>query len=307
MHHTVHMPKPSIRSVVAPQIEIQYLEYGNPEGTPVFLLHGFPDSPATWSGVVDRLDTRRLRLIAPFVRGTGGTNVRQEEYMSGQIAALASDLFTLADVLGIESFHAIGHDWGARTAYAAAALAPRRVRGIVSLAVPYVSYRGKGESPSQAQAFWYQWYFNTEHGARTFAADPVSFSEFLWGAWSPRWRFGKKEFAEAAKAFANPQFVPLVLHSYRQRWKGAPGLPVYDSSEALLESKPSIEVPTVFAYGTADACDLPDSGEGQAGWFSGPYESVPVKGAGHFVQREEPKVVARLIERLLEKTGGAKS
>ena len=296
------MRKPFSRTVVASHVEIGYLEYGNPDGLPVFLLHGFPDSPACWAEVVKRLDTKRLRLIAPFVRGYGGSTVRAEDHLSGQVAAFASDLLTLADRLGIQRFHLVGHDWGARTAYAVAALAPHRVAGAVALATPYVMSRGETESPEQAQAYWYQWYFGTEHGAKVFASDPVGFAQALWRAWSPTWRFSAKEFSQAAKSFDNPQFVPIVLHSYRQRWKGAPSVAPYDLTQSILDARPKIEVPTIFAYGQADACNLPSSSAGQENWFSGAFRSVGFRGVGHFPQREAPKAVARLIAEMLRET-----
>ena len=296
------MAKVSNRTVTAGHIQIQYLEAGAGDGVPVFLLHGFPDSPATWARVVERLSDKKLRLILPYVRGTGESKVLAKDHMSGQLAALASDVLTLADLLGIRRFHLVGQDWGARTAYAVAALAPERVVGMVAMASPYVSFGGETEPPEQAHAYWYQWYFNTEHGAKAFAEDVDGFSAALWKAWSPTWRFNAKEFAEAALAFRNPQFVGTVLHSYRQRWKGAPGAESYAVDEVVLEARPKIAVPTVYAFGTEDACVLPASSKAQAPWFTGLYRRLAVKGAGHFIQREEPGIVARLIEQMLKDT-----
>ena len=297
------MPTASSRSLIAPQIEIQYLEFGPPEGVPVFLLHGFPDSPAAWYNVVQRLKSRRLRLLIPYLRGTGKTNIRLTDHMSGQPAALASDVLTMADLLGIDSFYIAGQDWGARTGYAVSVLAPYRVRGLLALATPYVAYGGETEPVAQAQAYWYQWYFNTEHGAQAFASDPVAFCRCLWQLWSPRWRFSSREFGEAAVSFSNPQFISTVLHSYRQRWKGAPGASPYELSESILASKPKIAVPTIFAHGAADACILPEGSEEQASWFSGNYKRVILKGVGHFPQREDPKAVTNLSEHLVRATG----
>ncbi len=300
------MPTASSRSLVAPQIEIQYLEFGPPDGIPVFLLHGFPDSPAAWFDIVRRFKSRRLRLLVPYLRGTGKTNIRLPDHMSGQPAALASDVLTMADLLGIDAFYIAGQDWGARTGYAVSVLAPHRVRGLLALATPYVAYGGKIEPVVQAQAYWYQWYFNTEHGTEAFTADPVAFCRSLWQLWSPRWRFAQRQFEEAAISFSNPQFVSTVLHSYRQRWKGAPSASPYELTESILTMKPKIEVPTVFAYGTTDACSLPESSEGQEPWFSASYKRVALKSVGHFPQREDPKAVTNLIEYLLRSTGSAR-
>ena len=296
------MPTASSRSLIAPQIEMQYLEFGPSNGIPVFLLHGFPDSPAAWYDVVRRLKSRRLRLLVPYLRGTGKTTVRLTDHLSGEPAALASDLLTMADMLKIEQFYLVGQDWGALAAYAVTVLAPHRVRGMLTLATPYIAFAGKQEPLAQAQAFWYQWYFNTEHGAEVFTSDTVAFCRCLWQLWSPRWRFTHKEFAEAAIAFANPQFATTVIHSYRQQWKGAPSAPPYALAESILAVKPKIEVPTIFAYGTADACNLPESSEGQTPWFTGSFERVGLKSVGHTPQREDPRAVTNLIEHLLRLT-----
>ena len=296
------MPRPRHRSILAPQIEIHYLELGNPDGLPVFLLHGFPDSPAAWRDVAAHLDLKRLRLILPFVRGVGHTRVLLPDHLSGQAAALASDLLTLADALNLEHFHLVGHDWGARTAFATAVLAPHRVRGVVGLASPYFAWHGHTEPPIQAQAYWYQWYFNTAHGAKAFSVDPAAFAEALWHAWSPRWRFSQEDFAETARCFTNPEFVPIVIDYYRQRWHNAPIAEPYRLAQEILEPGPPIRVPTLFAFGTADACALPEGTIGQAAAFNGPFEQLPLKGLGHFPHREDPKATARLITRLLRQT-----
>ena len=79
-----------------PVAELEYLEDGDPAGTPVVLVHGFPDIPATWEQVVPRLPPG-LRIIRPYLRGYGGSRVRPEawdEAGGAQVAALATDCLT---------------------------------------------------------------------------------------------------------------------------------------------------------------------------------------------------------------------
>jgi len=147
------------------RLEIGYEEFGDPTGLPVLLLHGFPDDPLrAWDGVIRQLRHERVRMITPYLRGFGPTLITAPEAVSGQLAALGQDVLDLADALHIERFVIVGQDWGARAAYAAAALAPARIISLLCLATPYVMFGGKDESPAQARAFWYQWYFNSDRG-----------------------------------------------------------------------------------------------------------------------------------------------
>src|ERR1700730_15709053 len=114
----------SVRTAVA---TISYLEDGPLDGPPVFLLHGFPDDPTGFDKVVDRISNRGLRLIRPFLRGFGPTEVNETEARSGEAAARGQDLLDLADALEISVLKVIGHDWGSRASHAAAILAPQRI------------------------------------------------------------------------------------------------------------------------------------------------------------------------------------
>ena len=293
------MNKPQTQFADTPNVRIQYTEHGNPSGQPVILLHGFPDAPVAWDGVLAHLDTRALRILVPALRGFGETQVKQPELIAGQEAALGLDLLAFADALGLARFNLAGHDWGARTSYAAAILAPERVASLLTLATPYLMYGGKDYPPAQVRGNWYQWYFQLAPGKKAMEEDAEAFCHELWTSWSPDWSFSKSDFAEAAKAWKNPQFAATVLHYYRTRWGGALGMRAYEDAQAKLNAKPKpkLTVPTVYVHGTADACDLPDCADGQESYFTGGYEIVKVKGAGHFPHREEPKLVARLLEK----------
>src|ERR1700677_5299116 len=74
-----------IRTAVA---EIYYLEDGPTDGSPVFLLHGFPDDPGGFDSVVTHIGGRGLRVIRPYLRGFGPTMVHQAAARNGQMAAL---------------------------------------------------------------------------------------------------------------------------------------------------------------------------------------------------------------------------
>ncbi len=293
---------PAPQTVVTPEVNIQYLEYGSPNGTPVILLHGFPDAPVAWEPVITHLDAAKYRLIVPYLRGFGETQVTSLDLVGGQEAALGSDLLAFADALGIPSFHLAGHDWGARTAYAACVFAPKRVRSLLALASPYTMYAGRDLPPEQVRAYWYQWFFQLELGRKMMIDHPEEFCHQLWQAWSPEWKFSADDFAAAATAWKNPQFAATVLHYYRMRWGGALSLRGYAEVQAQLDSKPKpkIATPTIYVCGGADACVLPAASEEQADSFSSSYERIVLKGVGHFPHREEPKTIGTLLSRQLK-------
>ena len=80
----------------------------------------------------------------------------------------------------------VGHDWGARVAYALAAVVPERLSSIAGLALAYQP-RGEFVFPSfaQAQNFWYQWLAYVDAGAEAVRNDPVGFARRQWETWSP--------------------------------------------------------------------------------------------------------------------------
>ena len=297
------MKTPPAKSAVTPEVHIHYFEFGSPSGVPVLLLHGFPDSPLGWFDVISHLDTGKLRLIVPYLRGFGPTEVTSLDLVGGQEAALADDLLALADALNLNRFHLVGHDWGARTAYAASILAPKRVLSLSTVASAYVVYGGKDLPPQQVNSYWYQWFFQLELGSKMMNSNAEAFCHQLWRAWCPEWNFSEKDFAAAAESWRNPQLAAIVLHYYRTRWGGALSLRAYAELQAKLDAdpKPKITVPTLYIAGGADNCDLPASSEDQNSHFTGPYEHVLLNGLGHFPHREDPKAVANLLTRHLEK------
>ena len=117
-------------------------------GPAVLLCHGFPGLWYSWRHQLPAIADAGFRGIAVDMRGYGRTDrpLPAREYGNQTIVA---DLTGLLDALGIEDAVFVGHDFGAQACWAAALHAPERVRGIVSLAVPYgVGFAGKKSSSS---------------------------------------------------------------------------------------------------------------------------------------------------------------
>jgi len=291
----------TVKRARTPRLDIAYEDRGDPRAAAVLLVHGFPDDVRTWDGVTGSLVEGGYRTLAPYVRGFGPTRFTDPSApRSGQVAALAQDVVEFADAVGVDRFLLVGHDWGARAGYAAAALWPERVRGFVALAVGYDPPTSRRRpSATQARAFWYQWYFHLAHGRTALEEDRGAFCRLLWATWSPSWRFDEAAFNETARSFDNPDFVDVVVHYYRHRWGNATGDPRYDSLQVRLEEAPSIAVPTVLLCGAEDGANLPAASEGKERYFAAGYGRRVIAGVGHFVQREAPGAVSDAIKELV--------
>ena len=292
---------------VLPHIDIEYSDSGDPHGSPVLLLHGFPDSAASWRGLIHAWQHawrgEPVRFLAPSQRGYGTTRITSAVAATGQIAALADDALQLLDALGIERAVLVGHDWGARASFAAAALHPERFRAVVAIASEYVAYRNTGELPhAQERDYWYQWFFHTPQGEASLTRDRAGLCRYLWQVWSPTWKFAEEDLLEAALAWENPQFISTVISYYRTRYGNAPEAPRYAEANMKLVQKPKISAPTWFITGLADACNHPEGSLGQEAWFTGGYERVEAPGVGHFVHREAPELVASVLAAALAHT-----
>ncbi|HZM44183.1 MAG TPA: alpha/beta hydrolase [Burkholderiales bacterium] len=294
-----------IRLLRTATLEIAYEEYGVPAGAPVILLHGFPDDPRVYDGVVTALAQSRFRLIVPYLRGYGPTRfLDQATLRSGQQAALGKDLLDLMDGLSIPTAILGGYDWGGRAACVVAALWPERARGLVTICgynIQNIAQARNPANPDREHRLWYQWYFQTERGRAGLAANRRGISRLLWELWSPNLRFDDATFGETAASFANPDFVDVVIHSYRHRFAAVPGDPALEEIERRLAARPAITVPTVSLHGASDGVHPPDETEGHARFFSGRYRRQVVPVAGHFLPREAPDAVA---EAIMELAGG---
>lgn len=295
----------STRSVQTPVLEIGYEETGNPQGFPVVLLHGFPDDAHAYDRVAPALAKAGHRVLVPYLRGYGPTRFRDAgaPHM-GEQAALGQDLVDFADALGLKQMALAGYDWGGRAAAIVAALHPERVRTAVLLGgytIQNVFGPQQPAPPEVEREFWYQWYFNTERGRAGLAANRHALCKFLWQTWSPGWQFSDEEYNRTAPSFDNPDFVDVVIHSYRHRIGNAPGEERFLQTERELAKRPKITVPVILLYGATDALvhAPPDITPGERALFPSLVARRVIPGAGHFLPRENPEAVSSALLELL--------
>jgi pimeloyl-ACP methyl ester carboxylesterase len=299
---------PLPRSVQTPVLNIGFEESGDPRGFPIILLHGFPDDVHAWDAVAPPLAGTGYRVIVPYLRGYGSTRFRDAAApRMGEQAAIGQDLVDLADALGLPRFAVAGYDWGNRAACVAAALHPERVRAAVLIGgytIQDTVSPPQPAAPDREQALWYQWYFNTERGRAGLAANRRPLCRLLWQLWSPTWRFTDDTYNRTAPSFDNPDFVDVVIHSYRHRNMNAPGEPRFAAVERQLATRPTIKVPSIILLGADDGVGGPPPADAPAerASFSALAARRIVSGAGHFLPREKPEVVSSALLEILAAT-----
>jgi len=276
-----------------PQVRIAYEAHGPADGTPVILLHGFPYDVRAHDEVAPPLAAQGCRVIVPYLRGFGPTRLREGVMRSGQQAALGADLLALMDALAIPQAVLAGYDWGGRAASVVAALWPKRVRGLVTCGGYNIQDIAGSVRPADAATehrWWYQYYLHTERGRAGLAADRRGFCQLLWRLWSPTWAFDEATFERTAVSFDNPDFVDVVVHSYRHRFGYMAGDPGLEGVEGRLAGLPEIGVPTIALYCGADGV-APTLSEPSGVGFGGNHRSLIVEGAGHNVPQEKPGTI----------------
>ena len=293
---------PDTLTVRTPTLEIAYHAYGPTGGAPIIVLHGFPDDAHAYDTVAPPLAAEGHRVLVPYLRGYGPTRFLDPATpRMAQQAAIGQDLLDFMDALGVQSAALAGYDWGGRAACIAAIQAPERVRALVTIGGYNVQNTLAPPKPASAfeeRMFWYQWYFNTERGRAGLEQNRRDICKFLWKDWSPSWQFTDAEYDRTAPSFDNPDFVPVVIHSYRHRHGNAASDSRFDAIEHHLATRPPIKVPAMVLHGADDAVSSRRS-ERELAQFPAGTERRVIPGVGHFMPREAPGAVVDALRALL--------
>lgn len=107
------------------------------QGTLIILMHGWPELGLSWRHQMAPLAALGYQVAVPDMRGYGASEQPQDP-LDYRLDVIAQDMAAIAAALGHESFIAIGHDWGAISAWGTALrLGPARVRAVLGMSVPY--------------------------------------------------------------------------------------------------------------------------------------------------------------------------
>ena len=275
--------------VAARDVDFHCLSLGS--GPLALLLHGFPDSAQSWVPLMERLAGAGWRAVAPYMRGYAPTAVPSDGCY--QTAALAADAVALHEALGGDGDAVIiGHDWGAPATYGAALLAPERWRRVVGMAVPPGPAMGAAlvGNLAQLKRSWYMFFFQHPLADMVVAANDLAYIDMLWADWSPGFD-GGEAVAATKDALRDPANLAAALGYYRATL----GDGKKDPQLADLQARMGGEVPSqplLYLHGDNDGCIGREVADFAASIAPPNVEIRRVAEAGHFLQLEQPDVVA---------------
>lgn len=280
------------RWIRANGLDFSVLEAG--EGPLVLCLHGFPDTAWSMRSLVLALAAAGYRAVAPFMRGYAPTSLAKDgDYRA---TTLARDALGLIDALGEQQAFIVGHDWGAVTAYLAAATDPAKVRGIVTAAIPHLRHFLLSPTFAQLYRSRYMGFFQLRKiPERRIVADDFRSLRELIHRWSPPWKFTEEEFAPLKSGFSDPARLSAALAYYRE----LPRTLLNPENASLIFGK--LPVPARVICGDEDGCVGVDMFQDQDYCFAASYELITMKGAGHFMQCEQPEQFAAHVLGFLDR------
>jgi len=249
-------------------------------GTPVILLHGFPDTGDLWRNQVPALVKNGFRTIVPDMRGRGRSS-KPPNVADYRLSTIVRDVTGILDALRIERAHVVGHDWSAGVAWLLAALVPERVDRLVAISV---GAPGTGAKPSleELQKGWYRLLFLFEGTAEELIQrdDWYLFRLFLAGA---------KDTDAYVKTLSEPGALTPALNWYRAN------LPV----QAILGRTggprlPAVKANTLGIWSTGDLYLTEEAMTRSAQVIEGQWRYQRFEGS-HWVPLDQPDRLNRLL------------
>ena len=294
----------NVRFVQTPMLNIGYEEHGDASGFPIILLHGFPYDIRSFDGVIAPLVEAGHRVIVPYLRGYGPTSFLDPDApRMAEQAAIGQDVVDLATALEINRMALAGFDWGLRAGCITSILHPEMVAGFVAMGGYSVQNTVQKEQPAPAfreARMWYQWYFNTEQGRVGLEENRRDIIRHLWETWAPTWDYTDEAFNLSAPSFDNPDFVDIVLHSYRHRHMNAPGEDRFIEVELNLAEGPPVTVPSIVLRGADSGLGAPSQDpSADERNFTQLVARRLVSGAGHDLPVQRPDAVSAALLELL--------
>jgi epoxide hydrolase 4 len=262
-------------------VRLHWVEAG--EGTPVLLLHGFPELWYAWRFQIPALLAAGYRVIAPDLRGYNASEA-PPRISSYRIPALVGDMVALLDHLDAGPTAWIGHDWGGVVAWHATMRHSEAVERLAILNAPHPALFAKAlrGSPSQMLRSWYAGLFQLPWlpEAAMAAGGRALLRRMLRGGPAP----GDAELTAYLEAFPDRASLTAPVHYYRAALRRPPPRPL------------RISRPTLVIWGDRDRYLLPDLTEGLGEWV----EDLRIRHlpeAGHWLhQRSAEEVNGLLID-----------
>jgi pimeloyl-ACP methyl ester carboxylesterase len=260
------------------------------EGPDVVLFHGFPDTPYSWREIEQALVGAGWRVTVPWLRG-----YREETIVAGRRydpETLGRDGLGLLDAIGVRSAVLVGHDWGALIVYVAAALAPERVRAIVTSGIPHPAVLER--TPA---AFWAVRHFlglKLPWAPWVCRRNDFAYLDKLYRRWAPSWSGPERDetLRLAKQALSSTATLDGAISYYRD-------LPLVSPPQVIAHVP---KVPGLIIGGTDNLADVTLFNR-TAELLAKPSRALIVEGAGHWPHRENAALVVPALLEFLGEVG----
>ena len=257
---------------------------GPEDGEPIILLHGFPQTSLSWSGVAPALADAGFRVIAPDQRGysRGARPGAVEDYRTD---ALADDVLEIADALGVDGFHLVGHDWGSSVAWVVAARHSPRLRSLTAVSVPHLAAFGaalESSSDQQQRSAYIGLFRRPGKAEEVLLADGAERLAAMYQG-----RVPADDVRAYRSLFSEPGALTAALDWYR-------------AMRSDLSALPAVTVPTTFVWSNADMAIGREAAEGCAGLVDADYRFVELDDVTHWIPDQAPDDLTTAI---LHRTG----
>jgi pimeloyl-ACP methyl ester carboxylesterase len=266
-------------------VKLHYLEDDAGGGELVVLLHGWPHTSHTWRHVIPKL-SKTYRIIAPDMRGLGDSSRPAHGYDNGTVA---SDVVELLDLLGVDTFHLVGHDWGGPVAFAATLLARDRVKKL-ALVDAVLAGDGRAAGSGQGGARWHHLFHRTPHlpEALTTGRESIYLSWF-YDEYSERaGAVGPEDLAEYVRCYSQPGAMRCGFEYYRTVEESA----AFVRAQIERDGKPTLPVLSVAGgAGRGRANEAQDS----ISRLVTNLDAHIIPDCGHLVPEEAPDELSELL------------
>jgi pimeloyl-ACP methyl ester carboxylesterase len=269
------------------------LAAGPVDGEGVLLLHGFPQTARCWRRQIEVLADAGFRAVAPDQRGYS-PGARPDAVEAYDTLELTADVVGLADVLGWDRFHLVGHDWGGSIAWQVAGRHGDRLRTLMVVSTPHpraFAEALRGPDGDQAQRSGYIELFRADGAEQLILADDAAGLRLIYGASG----MSEAEAAPYLDAFADPARLAAAL-----RWYRAAHL-------TMLDGLGPVTVPTLYVWSTEDPALGPAAATATGACVDGPYRFEVLEGVSHWVPEHAADRLGELLLAHLRGRGPVRS
>jgi pimeloyl-ACP methyl ester carboxylesterase len=260
-------------------INLSVIDEGPRDGTPVLLIHGFPDRGSMWHNQIAALTDAGYRVIAPDLRGFGDSDAPEgvDQY---SLFSIMGDITGILDQLGIDKAHVVGHDWGAAVAWIMATFAADRVLSLTAVSVGHPSaFASAGHK--QKQKSWYMLAF--QHVG--LAEDMVMHDNF---AFFDQWGEGG-ESKQWAADLSRPGRMTSALNIYRAN------VPPESLLATASMELPAVQVRAMGVWSDGDEALTEDQMRNSARHVAGDFRFERIDGISHWIPTAAPDQLNALL------------